>query len=346
MADLPAPIFRPLAGRRSTFYNQQVLRSGLPGTLPDPQQGFTDDATTVALYQFEGAFLIVDSIGSNTLTNNNGVTFNSSDTQEASFSASFDGTNYFTLPHAGQSTDFPLKNGETNSTFTITAWFKLTDTSGPKVIWGKGDAVNRSVQFAILANGNLGYRVHTGVIFEDNDFGASLTANVWYHHGLEVNHLTNTYRLVLWNDTTASETIVTATGTVGVPTPQAPWSIGATGDGSDRITGLMDEYSVNGRLLGIPDIRQIRQGIYDGPLANRLTNYGVQILHTSTEKEMRLSQFGIQVLIAGSSGTLRLTQYGIQVLHLAAASATKIFPLIPTERVFETQTGKRIFPLP
>ena len=172
MADLPSKIFRPMQGRRSVFYNQQPLRSGLPGTLPSTQQGFIDDATTVSVYQFEGAFLLLDTIGSNDLTNNNSVGTNSSDTQEASFAASFDGTNYLSIADALQSTTFPLKSGETNKEFTITGWFKLTDVSGPKVLWGKGDAVNRSVQFAILANGNLGYRVHTGVVFEDIDFGA------------------------------------------------------------------------------------------------------------------------------------------------------------------------------
>lgn len=333
-----------MQGRRSTFYNQQPLRSGLSGTIASPQQGFIDDTTTVALYQFEGSFLLVDTIGSNNLTNNNSVSLNASDTQEASFSASFDGTNYLTINDGSQSTDFPLKNGQTNKQFTITSWIKLSNVTGLKVLWGKGDAVNRSVQFAILSNGNLGYRVHTGVSFEDVDFGASLTANVWYHYGLEVNHDTKSYRLVLYNDTTASETIVTASGTVSVTTPNAPWSIGGTGDGASLITGLVDEYSVNGRLLGIPDIREIRQGIYDGPLSNRVTQFGLQTLLISSEKYLRASQFGLQVLIQGPSGTARATQFGLQVLHLSQPNATKIFPV--SGRIYETQTAKRVFPLP
>lgn len=347
MADLPAPIFRPLAGRRSVWYNQQPLRSGLSGTLPPTQAGFTDDATTVAVYQFEGPLnLLEDAIGGNTLTNNNSVGTDASDTQEASFSASFNGSNWLSIADGSQDTGFPLKNGETNKEFTITQWFKLTNVTGPKVLWGKGDAVNRSVQFAVLANGNLGYRVHTGVVFEDIDLGASLTANVWYHYGFEANHNTNAHRLVLWNDSTASETIVTASGTVAVPTPAAPFTIGASGDGANYVTGLFDEFSINGRILGIPDIRQIRQGVYDGPLSNRLTSFGVQSFVISTEKFLRLSQFGLQVFVQAPAGLARASSFGVQILHLGVPSFSKTFPVLPAGRVFESQTGKRVFPLP
>lgn len=346
MANLPAPIFRPLSGRRSIFYNQQPLRSGFSGTPPTPQQGFSDASETVAVYQYEGTFLLFDSIGSNDLTNNGAVGVSASDVKEASFSATFDGSSYLSIADAQQSSRYPLKNGESNTKFTITSWFKLTDVSGTKVLWGKGTDISPAMQFAILSNGNLGYRVHTGVIFEDIDFGASLTANVWYHHGLEADHDTKTYRLTLWNDSTSSETIVLASGTINVPTPPAPWSIGANGSGSNPITGLMDEYSVNDRLLGIPDIRQIREGVYDGPLSVRATSFGVQTLGVSPEASLRATQFGVQVLITNPIGIARATQFGVQVLHLPLPLAIKVFPLIPPERVFESQTGKRVFPLP
>lgn len=334
-----------MQGRRSIFYNQQPLRSGLSGSIPPAQQGFIDDATTVALYQFEGSFLLTDSINSNTLTNNGSVVTNSSDTQEASFSASFNGSSYLSIADGDQSSDFPLKNGASNKEFTITSWFKLTNVTGPKVLWGKGDAVNRSVQFAILANGNIGYRVHTGVVFQDIDFGASLTANVWYHYGFEANHDTNAHRLVLYNATTGSETITIASGTIAVPTPAAPWTIGAAGDGSAHITGLVDEFSINGRTLGVPDIREIRNGVYDGPLSARVSSFGIQTLVVSSEKPARMSQFGVQVLVANPQGTGRVSQFGVQVLYLAKPNAVKQFPVIPSGRVYETQTGKRVFPL-
>ena len=151
---------------------------------------------------------------------------------------------------------------------------------------------------------------------------------------------------MLYNDTTASETIVTASGTVAVPLPAAPWTIGAAGDNSSHITGLMDEYTINGRILGVPDIRQIRNGVYDGPLSNRVTGFGVQTLHLSTQKPNRVSSFGVQVLIAEPGGPARVTTHGVQVLHLSKPLAVKVFPVLPSERVFESQSGKRVFPLP
>lgn len=345
MANLPGPIFCPMSGRRSIFYNQQPLRSGLSGSIPDPQQGFLDDSTTVAVYQMEGAFITIDQINGNNLTNNGGVTTNASDTQEASYSASFAGSQYFTIGDASQSTNYPLKNGQTNTQWTVTAWVKLTNASNVQVIWGKGDSVNRSIQFSVLSGGNLGFRVHTGVSFNNIDLGVSLSDNVWYHFGFQFNDDTLEYLFVLYNNDTASETIVNASGTIHAPQNIGPWAIGAFGDGSDPITGLIDEFSINGRLLGIPEIREIRQGIYDGPLSNRLTSFGVQTITVSSQKPVRLSQFGVQVLIQDASGPARVSQFGVQVLHLPVPVAVKQYPVLPSGRVYESQTGKRVFPL-
>lgn len=348
MADLPSKIFIPLSGRRSNFYNVQPLRSGQPGSAPTPQQGFLDDADTVAVYLFEGDdFITLDSFNGNTLTNNNGINVNASETQEGSFSASLTSasTQYFSIAPVTQSSNFPLKNGASNTIFSITWWMKLSGTASDTVLWSKESTTQRSVRCSISSSGTLQYQVHTGVIFEDNDSGISISTGTWYHCALEINHDSKAYKFTVYNDSTASETITTITGSVAVPTPDIEWNIGSANNGVDGMSGFLDEYSMTARILGSPDVRQIRQGTYDGPLDVRVSKFGVQTLYISPEAPVRVSKFGVQVLTVGASGTVRVSTFGVQALYKAQPSAVKIFPLLPSERVTQTQSGKRVFPV-
>ena len=82
---------------------------------------FLWDSRIKALYRFESSALIVDSIGNNTLTNNNGVAEDTVNYMEGACSAFFSqsGNTYFSIDDSLLDSGFPCKGGETNRSFTI-----------------------------------------------------------------------------------------------------------------------------------------------------------------------------------------------------------------------------------
>lgn len=343
MGSLSPRLIRLLQGRRAVWFGTGPLEDG---DFPTPQVGFTVDPDAIAVYQFEENFLEFDSIGGNSLTASGSPTVDLVDKQELDGAIDLNGSSYLTITDANQSNDYPLKNGQSNELYTVTTWLKLSSTTGPLNLWGKSDAVNRSQLFRILSGTNtLSYSVHTGVVFEDNDFGVTLSPNIWYHIALEVDHSSNSYRLTVFNDDTQVEQIVSVTGVTNVSSPPAPWSIGADGAGQLPVTGTFDEYTLTGRVLGALDIRQIRAGTYDGPLAVRTTSFGIQTLFTTPETDVRVSDYGLQVLATVPGGPLRVTSFGVQALVKPTPVATREFPVFPTERSLQSQTGKRVFPV-
>lgn len=330
------------ANANSEFDNVLVenLASGTP------QVGFTVDPDAVSVYQFEDGFLPDDSIGTNDFTASGTPVVDLVNFQEGAGAVSFDGSSYYTLSDAAQSANYPLKNGQSNETYTVFSWVRLESTTGPLNLWGKADSVNRSQLFRILSGTNtLSYSVHTGVIFEDNDFEITLDPDVWYHLALEVEHNMNTYRLTVYNSDTTVEETVSLVGAVNVSTPAAPWSVGADGAGQNPVTGEFDEYALINRVVGLPTVRDVRNGTYLGPLAVRMSSMAVQTLFITPETDVLVSNMAVQVLATNPGGPARVSTFAIQALYKPAPAAVRSFPATPTQRVLQSQTGKRVFPL-
>ncbi len=78
-----------------------------------------------ALWSLDNGALTTDSIGTNTLTDNNTVGTDTVNYKEGDASADFESSNseYLSITDANLDSGFPLKSGE-SGTFSVTFWYK------------------------------------------------------------------------------------------------------------------------------------------------------------------------------------------------------------------------------
>ena len=249
------------------------------GTKAPPVTGnnFASDVDCVALWRFESGKLTVDSIGTNTLTNQ-GVVVNTADKKEAAGSADFesDEADFFSLADASLAEKFPFKGGDPAKNITVCAWVKLE--SLPKyydlyTICGKWSELDnqRSLRLYVtnLPTGcrfslSVGYLAgHAADTFELSTL--DVQPGRWYHVAMTYRDSDASYRLRVWDDTAATVAETAGNGTNRTDPTDAPWQIGRLigwQGPAGYFDGLMDEMVVFKSVLTAAEIDQIRQGIY------------------------------------------------------------------------------------
>ncbi len=256
-----------------------VTLTGTFGSKVPPVTGnnFASDPNCAALWRFESGKLTVDSIGTNTLTNQ-GVTVNTTDKKEAASSADFemDEQDYFSLADASLAAKFPFKGGDPTKNISVCTWVRLE--SLPKAYdyfavcskWSEKD--NQRSFRLYITNGatgchfalSIGYFAgHAADTFEMPT--VEVQPGRWYHVGITYRDSDASYRLRVWDDTAGTAVEMTGNGTNRTDTTDAPWQIGRLvgwQGPAGYFDGLMDEMAVFNRVLTATDIDQIRQGIY------------------------------------------------------------------------------------
>lgn len=223
--------------------------------------GLLTDLNCVALYNMLSGALITDSKGGNTLTNNNGVT-ECTALKENLGCAAFDTTvpQFFYRNDADLDSGFPMKNGESNLSFSVCFWMNLTSfVGGYTAIIGKGAgfiSIQNTGRLRIFLSGgsvgagdfqeiSLGKLYHIGVTFDGNN-GPNFA-----------------YRFRVWDDE-AGVNLTDYAGTTTYPSvASAYWFlIGDTQWSSSEFDGQMAEVAIFNDILTPDEIDQIRQGIY------------------------------------------------------------------------------------
>jgi uncharacterized repeat protein (TIGR01451 family) len=180
-----------------------------------------------------------DSIGSNSGTLQNGVTFD--DAGEAGQAFSFDGNAYVQAPTNG------LPTG--NSDRTLSAWIKVNQFSNVESFFaGYGNFGSLGETYQLGTNGSTLYFSQWGAAI----FGPSLQSGVWYH--VAATNVGNAVTLYL-NGQPVS------TGTLTINTPSSTQFYigriaGSIGD-TRRLNGLVDEIAVFGRALTAAEIQSM-----------------------------------------------------------------------------------------
>lgn len=161
-------------------------------TCPESVSGVTSDyPEPVAHYRFENGALTTDSKSTNTLTNVNTVVADTSNYQEGAASADLEvgSSQYFTIADANLASGFPLKNGDTGKTITISAWIRLESVIGAGayyMIWSKYSSTAASFWFGLNENERILASIGTGTGTTEEAFtphATTLTADgsTWYH---------------------------------------------------------------------------------------------------------------------------------------------------------------------
>jgi len=319
---------------------------------------FSGDPNCVALWRFESGALTTDSIGTNTLTDFNTVGVNTSEYKEGSASADLEASNdeCFYITDANLSSDFPLKDGDTNKKISVCCWARAENLGSYAGFFGKFE--NTSGKYCIkLLWGTTGPSIllqigHTGGTATETLYdGGSLSTNRWYHLAVTFDDSDKSWKLVVWDDTAGSK-IINASGTAtnNISISDAPFLVGdiATSSGTPQgVTwdGELDEFVVFKDILTSDEIDEIRAGTYDFDVevsatcpSFTLTPYAAGIIGATTVNAS-VSAFTLTtydadvfngVLVTADSVSFTLTPYAADIVHdvnlLAECTAFTLTP--------------------
>ena len=248
---------------------------------------FSKDSSVKALWRLESGALTVDSISTNTLTNN-GVTSDTSDYKEGAGCGIIEGTaNYLTILDANLCAGFPLKSGDSTKQGTWCCWFKLVSSiTGFQVIlanaaWNGGGT-------CIF----LGFKLQTqelrvawgyGTVQQQEEWlpGFTPSINTWYHIGIAFDGINQLMGIRLWD----GATVHTYSHTFGDPLAIRgnPFNIGYDPtDGWNSFPGKIDEVVIFNRILSNTEIDYIRQQIFGASSTRNLTTVCVAVSAVST----------------------------------------------------------------
>lgn len=239
-----------------------------------PENDFSGDPNCVALWRFEDGALTTDTIGTNTLTNNNEIVSNQVDFKEGSASADFEAGSfqYMSITDADLDAGFPLKNGDANKKISICGWFLAESQPAEAGLFSKWELTGNNRSLIIRAdnatfNAWIGY--NSGASTENLFTTGSLVVGRFYHYGFTYDNSDKSWKVRVWDDTAESIVINTSgTSTNNISAGSAPVGVGVGffngGTPVGFFDGEKDEVPVFKDILTIGEIDEIRQGIYVG----------------------------------------------------------------------------------
>jgi hypothetical protein len=232
---------------------------------------FSNDTHCKAVWNLDDGALTVDSKGSNTLTNTNGVVANTVDFKEGDASAEFVAASGQTLVITDANLDagFPLKNGDTNKEISVCCWVKLTDFTlvGWEGIWSKYESAanTRSMELGV-DNATQRFKVFMGIgtgssSVNFSELNTTVVADRWYHVTVTYRDSDKSWRIRVWDDT--AQTAVESTGntTSFINVEDAPFHINGNPSGNE-LDIIIDEFVVFSDILTVAEIDDIRGGTY------------------------------------------------------------------------------------
>jgi hypothetical protein len=234
---------------------------------------FAVDPNCVALWRFDEPNMLKDSIGTNTLTNHNGVT-TAPLAKQGTASANFerDASQYLSITDAALNPGFPLKSGDTNKKISVCVWVRMEE-SIQQFLFAK-DGLPGGNSFVLAIQDAAGQRYATIRHGYDNGnsyegaslLSLSLIAGEWYHIAGTYNDADRSYRIRVYDP--VSDTAVERTGTFlnTISVTNAEVRIGGTLPSTVYYADcLMDEMVVFNDILTAAEIDKIRQGTYGKP---------------------------------------------------------------------------------
>ncbi len=237
------------------------------------QNDFSGDATCVALYNVESGNIVVDSAGTNTLTNSGGnITSDTTNFKQGSGSALSTSADYeLFINDVDVDAGFPGEGGTGNTSFSFCLWSRHTTLNADNYLISKYNAGTGARSYFIDVEDNagdkqvrlvIGYNGGASAIVAGQHTGTNFVVNQWYHTGVTYDGSTKDWRIRVWDDngSSVSETTDTAAETMSPDT--AAFTIFDAPSGVTGTLGQIDEVVVFNRAITADEIDQIRQGIF------------------------------------------------------------------------------------
>jgi len=229
---------------------------------------FLTDPNCVALFKLDDGALTVDSIGGNTLTNNNTVASDTTNEKEGDGCADFESTSSQSLTIADGDLDlgFPGKSGGTQGTFSVCFWVKFESLAAGRAIVGKHVNTFGHRGWCVIVGASSLICIYKGILAGTAEvyaaYGSAVTTGRWYHVGATFNNDDFSYRIRIWDDTASALLDDDATGNFASAMPMGDATFGLGACRSAFHDGLIDEVAVFKDVLTADEIDLIRQGNY------------------------------------------------------------------------------------
>lgn len=233
---------------------------------------FDSDSNCVALWRFESSTFLLDSIGSNHLTDHNSVDIYTLQSKEGGSCARLSSglAQYLNIADASLDAEFPLKSGDTTKTASFSFWFKAEYLPGygdidnliTKWQWGTAPSFGLRLTNSALSLG-WGY----GPSSQDTSWAiATVSAGVWYHVGLAIDGKNKTALVRLYNANTDSAATYEHSFSNEIYVGSSPFAVGAETT-QYYFSGMVDELAVFKDVKTAADFDLIRAGTYAAGLS-------------------------------------------------------------------------------
>lgn len=237
---------------------------------------FSGDSNCIALWNLDDGELETDSKGTNTLANT-GVDADTGDYKQGDASAEFvrASSDRLKITDADLDSGYPLKNGESNKTFSYAFWFKPATMDIDHYLIDKTTGADRR-QFIIGLNDanriELSISVD-GAAWDINYHGSALSTGIWYHVGVTYDNSDYSIRIRIWDDNAEEILGVDLTDTLtDVYITDASIYLGYSSSAL-TLDGKLDEVVCFDDVLSVADIDAIRAGTYGGGPSQTVLDY-------------------------------------------------------------------------
>jgi len=294
---------------------------------------FSSDANCVALYNLENGALTTDSKGTNTLTDDTGLSADTVNYKQGAASVDMTGTanDWLYCTDANLDSGFPAKSGESNAVFSVCFWVMFSsETPSYQYIVTKYNSSTDARSWAcVLTNQdkfNLAIGYNNG---DDSNFYSHLSAidtGIWYHVGMTWNNTTKAYLIRVWDDTAGDYhgSDFSGTGSNQMSIDSAPLVLGDRGQMDDAydLRGNLDEVVIFNDVLTTTEIDEIRAGTYSGPVTTLGLAGAVAITSSASGAITQKSLLAGTVAITSSaSGAISKSYATPTTFSLAGTSA-------------------------
>ena len=216
-----------------------------PTPAPITPLNLSGDSSCKAFWRFESGDITADSKGTNTLTNNGGLTSFADLMKEGSGSLYLPGNSAYYMSILDDDLDdgFPLKSGDTNKVVSLAFWINVWENTN--TVFEKG-----GLRFALNFLSRIYfYWPYDGGI-ETWDTGLTIPAiNDWAHLTITIDGINKTGYILAYRPSDGQTYVITHTFSNELLLNTDPLTIGCKNDTSSPFKGLIDQFLVFNRLL-------------------------------------------------------------------------------------------------
>lgn len=213
---------------------------------------YTVDANCMAIWNMESGALTTDSKGTNTLTNS-GVTADTAGEPQGSAWGLFtrSESDYMTITDTNLDTDYPLKSGEVQKSWTKVFWVELNtvDVTEYQTIYNKGyGAADKSINIVVNSDNKVEVFLSSDGTLWDNSFshGSALSVDNLYHVTVTYDETNGAYRIRIWDEDGSAILGTDATGnTVSTYISNAAVTLGTPRSSSDLESVRIAHWKLN-----------------------------------------------------------------------------------------------------